>query len=74
MLDDQDGNRTGTTQRLWEATLAAQLKVADGLFVRGEVRFDHSDTEVFAGEDGFGSSQPTLAVNVVWTDSDLLNP
>jgi len=30
MLDDQDGNRTGTTQRLWEATLAAQLKVADG--------------------------------------------
>lgn len=70
-LDDSDGNRTGTAQRLSEATLATQLKVAAGLFVRGEVRFDHSDTAVFNGRDGLESSQPTVALNLVWTDSDV---
>ena len=73
-LDDEDGNRTGTVQRLSEATLAAQFKVADGLFIRGELRLDDSDEEVFAGSDGFETSQPTIALNVVWTDSDLFNP
>lgn len=73
-IDDPDGNRTGVGQRLFEATLAAQLNVGEGLFVRGEVRLDRSDADVFAGDGGARDRQPTLALNLVWTDSDLVNP
>jgi len=74
MLDDPDANRTGTAQRLFEATVAAQLQVAEGLFVRGEVRLDHSDAGVFPAAAGLSDHQPTLALNLVWTDSDVFNP
>ena len=73
-LDDPDGNRTGSAQRLAEGTFAAQYEVAEGLFLRAEARYDHSDTEVFAGNDDLERGQPTVALNVVWSDSDLLDP
>ncbi len=71
-LDDKDGNRTGTVQRVDEASLVAQFKVAEGLFVRTEARVDRSDEESFLKDNGTARTQPTLALNVVWTDADVL--
>jgi hypothetical protein len=71
-LDDQDGNRTGAAQRVDEATLVAQFKLAEGLFLRTEARVDRSDEEFFLKDDGTTRTQPTLAINVVWTDADVL--
>lgn len=73
-LDDRDGNRTGAAQRLTEATLAAQLKVAEGLFVRAEVRVDRSDAAVFRSKASVKDRQPTLALNLVWSDPDAARP
>ncbi len=69
---DRDGDRTGTAQRLSEATLVAQIKAAEGLYFRAEGRFDHSDREVFTASAGLKDHQPTLALNLVWTDPDVV--
>jgi hypothetical protein len=71
-LDDKDGNRTGTAQRVSEATLVAQLELAKGLYLRAEGRYDHSNVNVFTSDGGATDHQPTLAFNVVWTDPDVI--
>jgi hypothetical protein len=70
-FDDRDGNRTGTAQRLREATLVAQLELAKGLYLRAEGRYDRSNVNVFTSDGGPTDHQPTLAFNVVWTDPDV---
>jgi hypothetical protein len=71
-FDDEDGARTGTAQVLTEATLAADFTIARGLHLRPELRLDHSDQQVFPSGEGLESTQPTIALNVIWVDADLL--
>ena len=72
-FDDQDGARTGTPQVLAEGTLAADITIARGLHFRPELRYDRSDEPVFSSSDNFETSQPTVALNLVWVDADLLS-
>ena len=71
-FDDEDGSRTGTAQVLTGATLAGDFTIARGLHLRPEVRYDYSDEHVFASDQGLETSQPTIAINLIWVDADLL--
>lgn len=46
-FDDEQGFATGTTQKLQEFTITAEVKSAAGLFWRFEYRHDHSDHAFF---------------------------
>lgn len=64
---DLDGYRTGTAQRLLEATLTPEFHVTDSLLVRADLRIDNSDQAVFQRSDGLVRHyQPTLGVNVIY--------
>jgi hypothetical protein len=64
---DLDGFRTGTAQRVLEATLTPELHVTDSLLLRGDVRIDNSNQAVFQRSDGLlRHYQPTLAVNAIY--------
>jgi hypothetical protein len=64
---DRDGYRTGTAQRLLEATLTPELRVTDGFVVRADLRIDNSDQPVFQRADGLVRHyQPTLALNALY--------
>lgn len=67
-FDDRDGVRTGTVQRLKELTLTPELKVSPHLLLRGDLRVDFSDDEVFEDSDGAFTKkeQPTFLVNAVY--------
>jgi hypothetical protein len=71
-FDDGDGARTGTAQVLTETTLAADITIARGLHVRPELRLDRSDQAVFPSSNGLETTQPTIALNVIWVGPDLL--
>jgi hypothetical protein len=64
---DFDGYRTGTAQRLLEATLTPELRVTDSLLVRADLRIDDSDQLFFQRSDGLSRHyQPTLGINVIY--------
>lgn len=64
---DLDGYRTGTAQRLLEATLTPEFRVTDSLLVRADLRIDNSDQAVFQRSDGLVRHyQPTLGINVLY--------
>jgi hypothetical protein len=63
---DPDGARTGTGQDLWEVTVTPALRLAPGLLMRGELRYDHSSNASFASSSGDRHAQMTGAVNVVY--------
>src|SRR5207248_4712888 len=64
---DFDGYRTGTSQRLLEATLTPEFKVTDSLLVRADLRVDDSDQLFFQRSDGLKRHyQPTLGLNVLY--------
>lgn len=64
---DLDGFRTGQVERLLEATLTSEVKLADGFLLRGELRIDQSDRAVFERAGGApGHLQPTLAVSALY--------
>ena len=58
---DWDGARTGLEQRLSEITLTPELRPARGFVVRGDLRLDHSDQEVF-DEHGAPSKDQRTAI------------
>ena len=60
---DPDGARTGTSQRLWEATATSIFRLASGFTLRLELRNDHSNATSFGSEDGDRRSQLTGAIN-----------
>jgi hypothetical protein len=64
-FNDQDGARTGTPQTLREFTLTPEFRVAKGLIVRPEFRYDISDQASF--NNGKDKSQFTLALGVMYT-------
>ncbi|MBZ0088760.1 MAG: porin, partial [Thermoanaerobaculia bacterium] len=47
MFDDPDGVRTGTAQTLHEVTLTPEWKLGEHFVLRGDLRRDHSDADVF---------------------------
>ena len=64
---DLDGYRTGTAQRILEATLTPEFHVTDSLVVRADLRIDNSDQAVFQRSDGLVRHyQPTLGINVLY--------
>jgi hypothetical protein len=64
---DLDGYRTGTQQRLLEATLTPEFRVTDSLLVRADLRIDNSDQAVFQRSDGLVRHyQPTLGINALY--------
>jgi hypothetical protein len=64
---DFDGYRTGTAQRLLEATLTPELRITDSLLVRADLRIDDSDQALFVRSDGLlRHYQPTLGINAIY--------
>ncbi len=66
-FDDSDGARTGTVQKLKELTLTPEVKVTSHLILRGDLRVDWSDADVFSKKDGvFKGNQPTILLNAIY--------
>jgi len=67
-FNDRDGARTGVAQKLKEVTLTPELKVGSHVVIRGDVRVDFSDKEVFEDRDGAFTKkeQPTFLLNVLY--------
>lgn len=64
---DVDGFRTGTAQRLLEATLTPEVRITDSLLVRADARIDNSSQAVFQRSDGLlRHYQPTLGINALY--------
>jgi len=63
---DWDGARTGLSQRLSEITLTPELRPARGFVVRGDLRRDHSDQEVFEEHGAPKHDQTTAIASVLF--------
>jgi hypothetical protein len=64
---DSDGARTGTIQKLTEVTVTPEYKVSSHLILRGDLRVDWSDAEVFSKKDGvFKGDQATVLLNAIY--------
>ena len=64
---DFDGYRTGTAQRILEATLTPEFRVTDSFLVRADLRIDQSDQAVFQRADRLlRHYQPTLGINAIY--------
>jgi hypothetical protein len=64
---DFDGYRTGTAQRILEATLTPELRITDSFLVRADLRIDNSDQAFFQRADGLVRHyQPTLGINAIY--------
>lgn len=66
-LDDSDGTRTGVAQTLKEFTITPEFRMTDSMILRFEYRTDFSDQDVFLENDGFADSQPTIAINALYS-------
>jgi hypothetical protein len=64
-FNDNDGARTGTSQILKEITFTPEIRIAKGLILRPEYRYDWSDQNSFNG--GKDKSQHTIALGVMYT-------
>ena len=64
---DEYGVRTGLDQRLTGFTLTPELKVAPGLVLRADLRYDHSDINAFESDSGSKDHQTTLLMNALVT-------
>jgi hypothetical protein len=66
-FDDPQGARTGYVQSLKAFTLTPEFKPHPHIVVRGDLRRDWSDRDVFEKDDGtFGRSQTTLSLNGIF--------
>jgi hypothetical protein len=66
-FDDPQGARTGYVQSLKELTITPEFKPHPHLIVRGDLRRDWSNRDVFENDDGtFGRNQTTLSLNGVF--------
>jgi hypothetical protein len=64
-FDDKNGVRTGTVQKLKEITFTPEFRVAKGLIIRPEYRYDMSDKYSF--NSGAKKNQNTIALGVMYT-------
>jgi len=67
VFDDKDGVRTGTAGKLSEGTITPTWHVDDHLSFRGDLRFDHADSDVLGDDQDPKSHQVTTAVNAIYT-------
>ena len=66
-FDDPQGARTGYAQSLREFTITPEFKPHPHLVVRGDLRRDWSNRNVFERSDGtYGQSQVTLSLNGIF--------
>jgi len=66
-FDDPQGARTGCVQSLKELTFTPEFKPHPHVIVRGDLRRDWSNRDVFEKDDGtFGRSQTTLSLNGIF--------
>lgn len=64
---DSDGARTGTIQKLTEVTVTPEYKASSHLILRGDLRVDWSDADVFSKEGGvFKGNQATVFLNGIY--------
>jgi hypothetical protein len=64
---DADGARTGTIQKLKELTITPEFKVSSHLILRGDLRVDWSDADVFSKNGGVvKGNQATVLVNGIY--------
>ena len=66
-LEDKDGVRTGVIQKLREVTVTPEYRPAEHLVLRGDIRLDSSDRNVFQKGGGWTDSQPTVSLNFIYT-------
>jgi len=66
-LDDKDGDRTGTKQKLWTLSVAPGVNLTKNIMARVEGRLDNSDKSVFTKDDAAGDkkTQPEVAAEVI---------
>lgn len=65
---DVDGTRTGSAQDLFAVTVTPTYKFSDSFLIRPELRWDHSNKDVFEKDTGkLNNDQFTFAVNGVFT-------
>jgi hypothetical protein len=62
---DPTAVRTGAAQTLSEVTVTPGVKLAKHVILRGDLRFDHSTTDVFETRDGQSARQLTAALNAL---------
>jgi hypothetical protein len=67
VFDDRDGVRTGVVQTLQSYTLTPELRVADGLALRSDLRLDRSNEAVFETSSEPVSTQVTIGLQAVLT-------
>jgi hypothetical protein len=66
-FNDADGARTGTVQKVKEVTVTPEYKVSSHLILRGDLRVDWSDADVFSKNDGaFKGNQATVLLNGIY--------
>ncbi len=63
---DPDGARIGVKQYLKEATLTPEWKISRHLLIRGDLRVDWSNRNVFEKKTAFASTQPTILLDVIY--------
>ncbi len=66
VFDDSDGARTGTAQRLKEATLTPEWKLGKHFVLRGDLRLDGSSAAVFEKDSRLTTSQPTVSIALLF--------
>jgi hypothetical protein len=65
-FNDWSGTRTGIAQRLDEFTLTPEYKINKNIIVRGDLRYDESNLDVFEKGDQFLSHQLTVSLNMLF--------
>jgi hypothetical protein len=66
-FNDQDGIRTGVVQKLYSITLTPSVNLNENLMLRGDIRYDKSDVQLFADDNnGTRGSQFTIGLNLIY--------
>jgi hypothetical protein len=65
-FDDKDGLRTGVVQKLQEITLTPEFRPTEHFAIRGDLRFDKSDREVFQKKADWQKTQTTVSLNFLY--------
>jgi putative OmpL-like beta-barrel porin-2 len=65
-FDDRDGTRTGQVQRLKEVTWTPEFQVAPHFVLRGDLRVDWSDSDVFLNQGDTDDTQTTILLNALF--------
>lgn len=66
LFDDADGVRTGTAQTLKGLTLTPSCKLGERWVLRGDLRTDWSDEDVFEEGSGLAQSQTTASLALLF--------